>query len=911
MPDEPDLYQAYYQNKLWSLMPAIYRTLDTDAFNANGPLREMVNRIGAQAAVLRRSIDRLWEDQSIETCDDWVIAYIGDLLATNLVNSLDARGQRIDVAKTIYYRRRKGTLAVLEEIAANITGWDARVVEFFRRLSRTRHNFDPAIGTPAQIKALATQPGATGDGVSTAFSFTLLHVPLERGTLEIAVAGSTVGTDNGSGVISGAGLSGTVDYGTGAVSLSFTAAPALAAAITAVYDYLSSDRTLQFAEGLLGPLTQSQIGGWADLRNAYGATKSQTAFDEFFHTADFRLGVDMVGWHNISHLGVFLWRLYSFALDQSTPVISTVCPGQFSFDPTGREIPLFAAGRDSESYGDNWVSPQEWQLPGEISMPLIQAALLDPATIPLYATQDATGRVTANSIGVFTSSITGYDVLDPSHFLDTNRRATIYPERGCFKVLNASAVPLFVTYNYGFSSRIGAGAFDRRLPGVKPPDQPQPISTLALAANIPDPSPSGTILVQDSLTHTQVSDFTSIEDVLLQANQKKRPVLRMPAPSGGNVSVWTMTGADGSSQLVLDGLLVSGGDVVLAGTFASVTLTCCTLDPGTAGNGAVFAQSVDQRDLQPCHLWIEAEIEELILDRCITGPIHTRKAGSVVTLTVNDSIIQGIATSDPTQPLTVNDIEDPLDLALTLRASGALAVFLRGRLAAGTLTELNDWDGVSEPDNTLLSDLITDLNGVITTPFYTPALFAGVTLSPATLQLAGTNPTGPDLVRLNRALLAEAYPMALAQNALALASGEVVLSRTTVLGGMFAHRLQASECILDDFAVVEDTQHGCVRFSAWAAGSVLPRQYESVQITAASSLFTSRAFGQPGYGQLLASADAAILSPAGASITQGAQDGSEMGAFSREKNPIKERSILIKYREYMPLGLAPVIVRVT
>ena len=37
----------------------MYRALDTDQFNANGPLREMVNRIGATAASLRRSIDRL------------------------------------------------------------------------------------------------------------------------------------------------------------------------------------------------------------------------------------------------------------------------------------------------------------------------------------------------------------------------------------------------------------------------------------------------------------------------------------------------------------------------------------------------------------------------------------------------------------------------------------------------------------------------------------------------------------------------------------------------------------------------------------------------------------------------------------------------------------------------------------
>src|ERR1039458_3988861 len=81
-------------------------------------------------------------------------------------------------------------------------------------------------------------------------------------------------------------------------------------------------------------------------------------------------------WQNISHLGVFLWRLNSFAPGISTPVAGTKCPGQFSFDPTGRQIPLFAAAsRNSTSYGDNWVSPQEWQLPGEISLELMQLAL--------------------------------------------------------------------------------------------------------------------------------------------------------------------------------------------------------------------------------------------------------------------------------------------------------------------------------------------------------------------------------------------------------------------------------------------------------------------------------------------------------------------------------------------------------
>jgi hypothetical protein len=103
-----------------------------------------------------------------------------------------------------------------------------------------------------------------------------------------------------------------------------------------------------------------------------------------------------------------------------------------------------------------------------------------------------------------------------------------------------------------------------------------------------------------------------------------------------------------------------------------------------------------------------------------------------------------------------------------------------------------------------------------------------------------------------------------------------------------------------------------VRFSAWATGSILPRKYESVEVAPNSPLFTSRAFGQPGYAQLLQSADSSIISGgARPSIIEGAEDGSEMGAFAREKNPIKERSLKVKYEEFMPLGLAPVIIYVT
>jgi hypothetical protein len=642
----------------------------------------------------------------------------------------------------------------------------------------------------------------------------------------------------------------------------------------------------------------------------------------------------MVGWQSISHLGVFLWRLSSFPAGFTTPVKST-CPGQYSFDPTGRMIPLFAAAsRNSSSYGDKWVSPQEWQLPGPISLVLMQTALENPQQIALYATAADTSAgysVTNNSLGVYSFPGSYYKLLDSALFLDAHQHTTIYPEWGVFQIFappsNPPAPPFFVTYNYGFSSTIGAGPYDRRLPWVAADPAPAPVTQIAqalpaAAPDIPDPSPTGTIAIQDSLTYTAISGFANIANVTVQAWPKTRPVLLWPAPGAGGPNQWILNGTDSNSNLLLDGLLISGADVVLTGSFDSVTLRCCTLDPGNAAGGSadlqniadpsdLYAQSVDQRDLTPTRLWIQATINTLTLDRCITGPIRTQMGGNVGTLATNDSIIQSIPTSILTDLLQPADILDPLDFVQALLDQGPLSAFLQGKITPTVLDGLKAWNGQGSLDTTLMNELLSDMNNVIQTQFYTPVLFAGIPLDPSITIVLGPSPAAAELIQFNRQLLEAAFPVALAQAAIALGSGEADLSRTTVMGPAFVHRIEASECILDDFTVVEDTQHGCLRFTACPTGSIIPRQYECVQIGVQSPLFTSREFGEPGYGQLLASADLAIVSSGGGTILQGAQDGSEMGAFAREKNPIKESSILIKYQEYMPLGLAPVLIRVT
>lgn len=155
-----DGYAQYYAEKLWQLVPEVYRNEDGLLPNPD-VLREIVEVIADDAAQVRRSIDRLWEDQHIETCDDWAVPYLADLVGARLVSARDRRGRRIDVANAIYFRRRKGTPDALDTLVRAMSGWDVVLVEGFRRLARTRHRLDPL---PVPVGPMtATPPGGTAD----------------------------------------------------------------------------------------------------------------------------------------------------------------------------------------------------------------------------------------------------------------------------------------------------------------------------------------------------------------------------------------------------------------------------------------------------------------------------------------------------------------------------------------------------------------------------------------------------------------------------------------------------------------------------------------------------------------------------------------------------------------------------
>ena len=156
-----DHFERYFAEKMWVMIPAAFRD-DDGLAQPPGVLRGFIEVLARQAANLRRSMDHQWDDQFIDLCSEWAVPYISELVGTRLVSALNRRGRRVDVAKTIYYRRRKGTPRVLEELIADISGWEGKVVEEFRRLGRMRHGLDPRPG-PLAGRLTGTLPGGWAD----------------------------------------------------------------------------------------------------------------------------------------------------------------------------------------------------------------------------------------------------------------------------------------------------------------------------------------------------------------------------------------------------------------------------------------------------------------------------------------------------------------------------------------------------------------------------------------------------------------------------------------------------------------------------------------------------------------------------------------------------------------------------
>ncbi len=591
-----DGFESYFREKIWEMIPAYYRHEDGIADNP-GVLRAIVHIVAGQAAELRRGHDQLWQDQFIDLCRDWAVPYIGDLLATRLLSSLNSRGRRVDVAKTIYYRRRKGTLGVLEELIGDITGWEGKVVESFRRLARTRHGLDPILQRDQLGRISGTPAGGVPD-LRQPWGAQRLQTPFDEyyHTPDFRRHRGWQGRYN---------------------------IPKLA-----LHLYRIKANRIDSA-------TPFQLDG---LRFSYDPSGRDIHLFSPRERAD--------NWHNWT--SITAWQL-------PAPIACRLL-NHAEFRLTGSLLTDLQQNFGvSASAIDKLRQLGGERIRGEARLQTLLSLMNEPSLLVAAANRRlVNGALVADCgrQGLVPNAIAVYDAgtsLRPAELAgadlgnwpvaDTGRRALVDPARGRLQLFGADPQPLSVDYHYGFAADIGAGSYAR--PAVEAYEADTEISGGG-AIGASRLHNQGTTQINDNRTYGPLPDKLNILSLALQAANGRRPYARLEAN-------WILRCSNGSedAHVRLDGLWLGASDspreIILrgAGDFEQVTIRNCSLDPGGA-------RDIAGDLVWPVRLVIENSVETLRIESSIVGQIVLRGGGLVENLEIVDSIVDAAAHADIT-----------------------------------------------------------------------------------------------------------------------------------------------------------------------------------------------------------------------------------------------------------------------
>ena len=599
-----DRFEEYFAEKLWEMIPAIYRHEDGLAENP-GVLRAVVEIMAEQAARVRRSHDRLWQDQFIELCDDWAVPYIGDLVGTRLVSALNKRARRVDVAKTIYYRRRKGTPAVLEELISDIAGWEGNVVEGFRRLARTRHGLDPEpryhLG-----RFTRTPPGGLAD-LRAAHAAEMSHSAFDEyhHTPDLR---RPRGEDGLYGI----------------QRLLFYLHRLRAFEITAVdpadlggsgglgfsFDPSGRDVPLFMPRNRPHNAQASGAGDWGKWRQSFEWELPAPMRCRLLGHAEF-----LVEDRDIIELvedGVLTEALAGELRELSDVSYATEARLRQAIG----ELPAAAVLLDATHY------------PAILEHTIIEQcgkSALYPNAVSVYEDGDL----------VVKEQVVAGDLSD-LQTASVDKRVQIDPERGRLMFIGGTPTSVTVSHHYGFPGTTGAGAWSR-------PDADRHVADIhhsgggAITAG--GLSSDGVTQIDDSASYGPLGNKASVKNMVFVAANEQRPYIRLGAD-------WRLdSGSNEDSNLLLDGLWIGAGaarNILLRGNYEQVTLRYVTLDPGGART------LDDTSDVLPAtSLIVEGYVDQLLVDSCILGPVRISGDGYVEKLVIRDSIVQNLDSASP------------------------------------------------------------------------------------------------------------------------------------------------------------------------------------------------------------------------------------------------------------------------
>jgi len=795
---------ASVRKPLYDRLPEVYHLRDAEQ-NPPGQLKAFLDVLDAVPAAVHDSIETLYHDFFIETCSDWAIAYIADLLGVSHLDG-DPWTLRADTARAVHHRRRKGTLGAIESLTYALSGWAVHTVELRERLVWQQH--------------LNHQRPHEGDAPPTPL--------IVRGNRSI----------NG---------------------------PARGGTVT-----------------LRDPAVLSLLGG---------------PFDPFAHVADVKPGVVGATRYNLPNLAIFLWRLKDYTVPVTRPVlydddgedIKNLTPAAGPDDPKrfalrydlhvlAEPMVLFNTHRfDSEADPPDLTDPDA--VPGPMpwprlcrdpeaesgavigaknptagnpdayvsidlySGPLPEAPGAGRVGLTLHLPQAAFGSVPwlwtlrganlcAWEAGLNPPLKEHEIVIDPDH------GRLLVGVGGITEADEAAAVRdgLFVSATYGFSGPTGAHpvARDDSAEPVVPIQYDTVAGGLGLqqelaGAQTVSQSPL-VIEIRDSRTYEldveQVAGATNDggwtlnlgRSLRIRAASGQRPVVRLKKPLAFRPV--DVTGPEAPS-------LMENLDVTLEGLYISWDHEPGEFDPGSPLIG-------------------RTAVNCLTLDGCTLDPgSHQRLDGTRGSARYAMHLTNDYGFSDAAE-------RDAFDQVPQIRVQRSIC----GPMAMDDGYELN------------LSDSIVDAASGVDAAAPALALHAA-TGDPETAW-------GPPLTISGMTCF-----------------GRMRVESAAGEGGIWLHRLQ-----------VHDDQIGCIQFSYFSGdGDRLPQHEACVSGTAAAVSFASEIFGQAGYAQLRQRSDRRILE-------QG-PEGDAMGVFGYLANTRKWKNISIRYREFMPVGIRPVLVPVT
>jgi hypothetical protein len=621
-----DGFEAHYAERIWALIPETYRHEDGIAPDP-GVLRAIVEVMAEQAAVARRSIDRLWADARIEEADDWAVPYIGALVGTRLANALNASGRRTDVARTIGYRRRIGTVRLLEDLADDLANWDGVVAEAFKRLHRFHHGLDAAPPRPGPVTA--TPPGGfadlraarTDDILAGPFD-DLAHFP------EFRRLRAHLGR-----------------YNIPKVNLHLFRQEALPLTRLTPFEFGDGRYALD-PSGRDVPLFRPKRRDRGACTPAVEWRVRGPIACDLLNAATFRLVRETVP----TGLETELSRLFGERFANAARLIETVDAllGEQSL------VPLTAA-QIEQMIGQSIepASPKANLVPEALSLAVGGSSLAEPfGPGTLRAGDLATWRDAAPALRW------GEVVVDPA-------RARV--------LLTDGAPPgdrsLYCQrIYYGLCLPVGAGTYERRVGLAREGVTPVPRGPLGPDGEDLAPGPVTGFPLPDSGVHEFLdsktyqpdlpggNDLALTGDLTVQAADGTRPFVRIVPEADGTTLTITSPGA--GATLLVDGLwlgiepatnapVAGPGNpppvetrLIIDGAFARVVLRRMTLDPG--GVRARIAPG-EATAIPFVQLELAGEIELLLVDRCITGPIHEIAGGvdpcSAAMVRICDSII--------------------------------------------------------------------------------------------------------------------------------------------------------------------------------------------------------------------------------------------------------------------------------